>query len=78
LFDSLSTGGRYSLSDSIYSGKGYYVWSYVVGPEIGSGTTGVPKYRDITLTVTPRLAPTMTQVGVIRRSKSPYVNPLNQ
>jgi type II secretory pathway pseudopilin PulG len=78
MFDSTGVGGHYLQSDSVYSGKGYYVWSYSVGPEITTTTPGVPNYRDITLTVTPRLAPTMTQVGVIRRSKSPYVNPLNQ
>jgi len=78
MFDSTGAGGHYLQTDSLYSGKGYYVWSYSVGNEVTSQTPGVPNYRDITLTVTPRQAPTKTQTGVIRRSKSPYTNPLNQ
>lgn len=65
------------VKDSVYSGNGYYVWEYSIGAEVTNSTGGVLPYRDITLTVTPRLAPTATQVGVIRRSKTPYVNPLN-
>ena len=33
--------------------------------------------RRISLTVTPRLDPTKTLKGTIRRSKSPFANPLN-
>ena len=75
-YDSL-TNTRFLQTDSLLSGKGYYVWQYSVGAQVTSTTSGVLPYRDITLTVTPRLAPTSTQVGVIRRSKSPFVNPLN-
>ena len=75
-YDSL-TNTRFLQTDSLLSGKGYYVWNYSIGAEQTSTTSGVLPYRDVTLTVTPRLAPTKTQIGVIRRSKSPFVNPLN-
>jgi prepilin-type N-terminal cleavage/methylation domain-containing protein len=75
-YDSL-TNGRFMRSDSLLSGKGWYVWSYSVGAQVTSTTSGVLPYRDVTLTVTPRLAPNSPQIGVIRRSKSPFVNPLN-
>jgi prepilin-type N-terminal cleavage/methylation domain-containing protein len=75
-YDSL-TNTRFLQTDSLLSGKGYYVWTYSLGAEQTSTTSGVLPYRDITLTVTPRLAPKSTQIGVIRRSKSPFVNPLN-
>ena len=75
-YDSL-TNTRFLQKDSVLSGKGYYVWEYSVGGEVTSTTSGVLPYRNITLTVTPRLAPTSTQIGVIRRAKSPFVNPLN-
>lgn len=63
--------------DSVRSGNGYYVWSYVIGSEVQGTTTGVAPYRDITLTVTPRLAPTATQKMTIRRARAPYTNPIN-
>ena len=75
-YDSIGTS-RFLQTDSVLSGKGWYVWSYSIGAQVTNSTGGVLPYRDITLTVTPRLAPTSTQVGIIRRSKSPYVNPLN-
>ena len=75
-YDSIGTS-RFLQTDSVLSGKGWYRWSYSIGAEVTNSTGGVLPYRDITLTVTPSLAPTSTQVGVIRRSKSPYVNPLN-
>jgi type II secretory pathway pseudopilin PulG len=75
-YDSIGTG-RFLQKDSVLSGKGYYVWEYSIGAPVTNTTGGVLPYRDITLTVTPRLAPTSTQVGIIRRSKSPFVNPLN-
>ena len=75
-YDSIGTS-RFLQTDSVYSGKGYYVWNYSIGAEVTNSTGGVLPYRDITLTVTPRLAPTSTQTGTIRRSKSPFVNPLN-
>ena len=75
-YDSIGTS-RFLQKDSVLSGKGYYVWEYSIGAEVTNSTGGVLPYRDITLTVTPRLAPTSTQIGVIRRSKSPFVNPLN-
>lgn len=75
-YDSIGTS-RFLQKDSVLSGKGYYVWEYSIGAQVTNSTGGVLPYRDITLTVTPRLAPTSTQIGVIRRSKSPFVNPLN-
>jgi len=75
-YDSIGTA-RFLVTDSLFSGKGYYVWDYSVGAEVTNSTGGVLPYRDVTLTVTPRLAPTSTQIGTIRRSKSPFVNPLN-
>lgn len=75
-YDSIGTT-RFLQKDSVLSGKGYYVWEYAIGSEVTNSTGGVLPYRDVTLTVTPRLAPTSTQTGVIRRSKSPFVNPLN-
>jgi type II secretory pathway pseudopilin PulG len=77
-YDSITTGtSRFLQKDSVLSGKGYYVWEYSIGNQVTNSTGGVLPYRDITLTVTPRLAPTATQIGVIRRSKTPFVNPLN-
>jgi prepilin-type N-terminal cleavage/methylation domain-containing protein len=75
-YDSIGTA-RFLQTDSVLSGKGWYRWSYSIGSEVTNTTGGVLPYRDITLTVTPSLAPASTQIGVIRRSKSPYVNPLN-
>lgn len=75
-YDSL-VSGSYLRTDSLKAGSGYYVWSYVVGDPVISTTSGVPPYRDITLTVTPRLAPTRTQTATIRRSRAPYSSPLN-
>lgn len=70
-YDSI-TSSRFLQTDSVKSGKGYYVWSYSVGSQQYSNVSGVLPFRDITLTVTPRLAPTATQTGTIRRSRSPY------
>ena len=75
-YDSIGVSPNALVTDSINAGSGYYVWSYSVGAAV-TNTGGVLPYRDITLTVTPRLAPTAVQVATIRRSKSPYVNPLN-
>jgi prepilin-type N-terminal cleavage/methylation domain-containing protein len=75
-YDSIGTT-RFLQADSVLSGKGWYVWSYSIGSEVTNPTGGVLPYRDVTLTVTPRLAPKSTQVGTVRRSKSPFVNPLN-
>jgi hypothetical protein len=72
-YGSLTTDLR---TDSIKSGPGYYVWNYTVDPESVS-TSGKSRYRKITLTITPRLDPTATQVATIRRAQPPYVNPLN-
>ena len=66
----------YLVKDSTKVGQGYYVWSYTVDAESLS-VSGRARYRKITLTVTPRLDPTATQTTTIRRSKSPYQNPLS-
>ena len=73
LYDSLAT---YLVTDSAKYGQGYYVWSYTVDAESIS-TSGRARYRKISLTVTPRLDPTKTVKGTIRRAKSPFSNPLN-
>jgi prepilin-type N-terminal cleavage/methylation domain-containing protein len=75
-YDSLSNA-RFLQTDSVKSGKGYYVWTYSVGSEQYSNVSGVLPYRDITLTVTPRLAPTAIQTGTIRRSRSPFSSAIN-
>ena len=75
-YDSLPSS-NFLQTDSLLSGKGYYVWTWSLGAEVPGNASGVLPYRDVTLTVTPRLAPKSTQIGVIRRSKSPYVNPFN-
>ena len=66
----------YLVKDSTQVGQGYYVWSYTVDAESLS-VSGRARYRKITLTMTPRLDPTATQTTTIRRSKSPYQNPLS-
>ncbi len=71
-YDSL---GKYLVDDSVMVGQGYYVWSYTIDPESLS-TSGRQRYRKITLTVVPSLAPTATQVQTIRRYKAPFSNPL--
>ncbi len=73
-YDSLTT---YLTTDSARYGQGYYVWQYTVDPESLS-MSGRARYRKVLLTVTPRLDPTKTQKATIRRSKSPFSNPLNQ
>lgn len=73
-YDSLT---KYLKTDSVKVGPGYYVWNYTIDAESLS-TSGRQRYRKITLTVTPRLAPTSTQVQTIRRFKSPFANPLFQ
>ena len=73
-YDSLAT---YLRTDSALYGQGYYVWSYTVDPESLS-LSGRARYRKISLTLTPRLDPTKIQKATIRRSKSPFANPLNQ
>jgi hypothetical protein len=76
-YDSLSTT-RYLVTDSVKSGNSYFVWTYTVGaetPNINPTSTSV--YRDITLTVTPRVTGVSAVTGVIRRVKAPGVNSLN-
>ena len=75
-YDSL-TNTRFLQTDSVRSGKGYYVWTYSVGAQQYSNVSGVLPFRDITLTVRPRLAPTATQTGIIRRSRSPYASSIS-
>jgi type II secretory pathway pseudopilin PulG len=71
-YDSLT---KYLTNDSVRVGQGYYVWNYTIDAESLS-TSGRQRYRKITLTVTPRLDPTATQLQTIRRYKAPYSNPL--
>lgn len=72
-YDSLAL---YLVTDSTKVGQGYYVWNYTVDAESLS-VSGRARYRKITLKVTPRLDPTAAQTTTIRRSKSPYQNPLS-
>ena len=71
-YDSLT---KYLTNDSVKVGQGYYVWNYVIDAESLS-TSGRQRYRKITLTVTPRLDNTATQIQTIRRYKAPFSNPL--
>jgi Tfp pilus assembly protein PilV len=76
-YDSLSTG-RYLVTDSVKSGNSYYVWAYAVGAEVyNANPTGTSMYRDITLTVTPRVTGANAVTGVIRRVRAPASNALN-
>lgn len=75
-YDSLSNG-RYLVTDSVKSGNSYYVWSYTVGAETANtNPAGTSVYRDITLTVTPRVTGGTAVSGVIRRSRAPSSNAL--
>lgn len=76
-YDSLSTT-RYLVTDSVKSGNSYFVWTYTVGAETpNTNPTSTSVYRDITLTVTPRVTGVSEVSGVIRRVKAPGVNSLN-
>jgi len=76
-YDSLSVG-RYLVTDSVKSGNSYYVWDYTVGPQTtNTNPAGTSAYRDITLTVTPRVIGVTPVTGVIRRAKSPSFNSFN-
>ncbi len=76
-YDSLGTG-RYLVSDSVKSGNSYYVWTYTVGAETANtNPAGTSVYRDITLTVTPRVTGTTAVSGTIRRARAPSVNAFN-
>lgn len=76
-YDSLSTG-RFLVTDSVKSGNSYFVWTYSVGAETANtNPTGTSVYRDITLTVTPRVPGATAVTGIIRRSRAPSSNALN-
>ena len=76
-YDSLSTG-RFLVTDSVKSGNSYYVWTYTVGAEtVNANPTGTSRYRDITLTVTPRVTGVSAVSGIIRRARAPSVNSFN-
>ena len=75
-YDSL-TNSTFLQTDSLKSGQGYYVWSYTVGNQQNTNVSGILPYRDVTLTVTPRLDPTAALSVTIRRSKSPFTSALN-
>ena len=76
-YDSLSTG-VYLVTDSVKSGNSYFVWTYTVGAETpNTNPTSTSVYRDITLTVTPRVSGVSAVSGFIRRVKAPAVSSLN-
>jgi Tfp pilus assembly protein PilV len=76
-YDSLSNG-RFLVTDSAKSGNIYYVWSYAVGAQtFNSNPTSTSSYRDITLTVTPRVVGATPVTGVIRRAKPATYNSFN-
>lgn len=76
-YDSLSTG-RFLVSDSVLANNSYYVWSYTVGAETANASpAGTSVYRDITLTVTPRVVGGTPVSGVIRRARAPSANSFN-
>ena len=76
-YDSLSTG-LYLVTDSVKSGNSYFVWTYTVGAEtVNTNPTSTSVYRDITLTVTPRVTGVSAVSGVIRRVKAPSSTSLN-
>jgi len=76
-YDSLSVG-RYLVTDSVKSGNSYYVWDYTVGAQTtNTNPAGSSVYRDITLTVTPRVIGVTPVTGVIRRSRAPSTNSFN-
>ena len=77
-YDSLSTT-RYLVTDSVKSGNSYFVWTYTVGAEtVNINPTSTSVYRDIFLTVTPRVTGVSAVTGTIRRVKVPASTPLNQ
>jgi hypothetical protein len=54
------------------------VWSYTVGAETANtAPAGTSVYRDITLTVTPRVTGGTAVSGVIRRARAPSANAFN-
>ena len=71
--------GLYLVTDSVKSGNTYYVWTYTVGAQTlnANSTSQSSFYRDITLTVTPRITGGTSVTGVIRRSSPPTSNSLN-
>ena len=76
-YDSLGVG-RYLVTDSVQSGNSYYVWTYTVAAETANtAPAGTSVYRDITLTVTPRVTGASAVSGVIRRAKPPASNAFN-
>ena len=77
-YDSLSTM-TYLVTDSVKSGNSYFVWTYTVGAETANtNPTSTSVYRDIFLTVTPRVTGVSAVTGKIRRVKVPASTPLNQ
>ncbi len=76
-YDSLATG-RVLVTDSVKSGNSYYVWTYTVGAQTANANpSGTSYYRDITLTVTPRVPGGTAVTGVIRRARAPAANAFN-
>lgn len=76
-FDSLANG-RFLVTDSVRSGNSFYVWTYSVGAVVNNvNPAGTSSYRDITLTVTPRVPGSTAVRGIIRRAKPPAANSFN-
>lgn len=76
-FDSLANG-RFLVTDSVKSGNTWYVWDYTVGAQtFNINPTSTSSYRDITLTVTPRVIGGTPVTGVIRRAKPATINAFN-
>ncbi|MEO8624724.1 MAG: hypothetical protein ABI625_26815 [bacterium] len=77
-FSPTSTSSLYLVTDSVKSGNSYYVWTYTIGQQTtNTNPAGTSAYRDITLTVTPRVIGVGPVTGVIRRAKSPSMNSFN-
>ena len=71
-------GNGYLVTDSVKSGNTYFVWTYTVGAQtLNANTSSQSYYRDITLTVTPRVTGGTPVTGVIRRTSSPSFNSFN-
>ena len=76
-YDSLANG-RFLVSDSVKSGNIWYVWSYSVGAQtFNTNPSSTSSYRDITLTVTPRVVGATPVTGVIRRAQPATFNSFN-
>jgi Tfp pilus assembly protein PilV len=70
--------GAYLVTDSVKSGNIWYVWSYTIGAQtFNTNPSSTSSYRDVTLTVTPRVVGGTPVTGVIRRAKPATYNSFN-